>query len=64
MFKRIRDLWHKLLELFSHDHCYSVMEASGIAVFGKCKGLFGGDAESGYLQYDCMDCPYFVDAVD
>ena len=36
------------------------MEDQGIAVFGMCKGLAGGDFNSGYLQYKCIDCPYLV----
>ena len=56
MFKKLIE---KIKYFFSHDFCYKSMEHSGIAVFGLCRGLVGGDAATEYLQYDCIDCPYF-----
>lgn len=35
------------------------MESRGHAVFGMCSGQMGGDYETEYLSYSCMDCPYF-----
>ncbi len=50
----------KIKKWFSYNHCYNQMEDRGIAVFGMCSGLSGGDNNSGYLQYKCIDCPCFV----
>ena len=36
------------------------MEQSGVAVFGMCSGVVGGDSNSEYLSYQCMDCPYLT----
>lgn len=47
-----------------HDKCYSRMEEDGIASLGSCFGAVGGDCNTNYLSYDCIDCPYFVDSVD
>lgn len=44
-----------------HDKCYTKMKNKGIAIFGNCCGLAGGDKSSDYLQYECIDCPYFCD---
>lgn len=30
------------------------------AVFGCCRGLTGGTRRTGYLQENCVDCPYLV----
>ena len=43
-----------------YDKCYSEMEDTGIAVFGCCRGLTGGTRHTGYLQENCVDCPYLV----
>ena len=43
-----------------YDKCYSEMENAGIAVFGCCRGLTGGTRRTGYLQENCVDCPYLV----
>ncbi len=61
MLKRLKAIIAKVKYYFSHAHCYNQMEDAGIATFGMCKGLSGGDKYSGYLQYQCIDCPYFVD---
>lgn len=48
-------------KIFNHyDCCFTDREYEGIAAMGCCSGLAGGDKNSGYLQYDCIDCPYFV----
>lgn len=44
----------------SRDHCYKMMEDRGIAVFGMCGGVVGGDRYTEYLSYECVDCPYHV----
>lgn len=41
-----------------HDKCYEEMESRGHAVFGMCSGQMGGDYETEYLSYSCLDCPY------
>lgn len=43
-----------------YDKCYSEMEDTGTAVFGCCRGLTGGTRHTGYLQENCVDCPYLV----
>ena len=59
--KKLKELIQKIKHRFSYEFCYTEMEYRGIAAFGCCEGLTGGDKFSGYLQYDCIDCPYFVD---
>lgn len=51
-----------VLKIFisDYDKCYSEMENAGIAVFGCCRGLTGGTRHTGYLQENCVDCPYLV----
>lgn len=58
MLKRIRALIAKWNYYCSYDACYKEMENRGIAVFGLCEGLSGGDINSGYLQYGCIQCPH------
>lgn len=43
-----------------YDKCYSEMENAGIAAFNCCCGLTGGTRHTGYLQENCVDCPYLV----
>lgn len=43
-----------------YDKCYSEMENAGIAAFNCCCGLTGGTLHTGYLQENCVDCPYLV----
>lgn len=47
-----------------HDTCYTEMEKREIASQGSCCGCWGGDWETDYLSYSCMDCPYFVETID
>ena len=51
-----------MLKIFisDYDKCYSEMEDTGTAVFGCCRGLTGGTRHTGYLQENCVDCPYLV----
>lgn len=60
MREKIKSLFKKIGRYFSHDSCYNDMEQRGIAVFGMCCGVVGGDANSNYLSYQCMDCPYLT----
>ena len=57
MFKK---LFRKITSYFSHETCYKEMEKQGIAVFGMCKGVVGGDVYTDYLSYQCIDCPYLT----
>lgn len=50
----------KIAVMTDHDKCYSKMETQGIAVFGMCGGVVGGDKGTEYLDYKCIDCPYYV----
>ena len=47
-----------------YEKCYSKMESAGYACFGSCGGKIGGDINTHYLDYDCIDCPYFVSTID
>lgn len=51
-----------VLKIFisDYDKCYSEMENAGIAAFNCCCGLTGGTRRTGYLQENCVDCPYLV----
>lgn len=51
-----------VLKIFisDYDKCYSEMEDTGTAAFGCCGGLTGGTRLTGYLQENCVDCPYLV----
>lgn len=57
---KIKNLWSRLKYKWSKDACYKEMETQGDAIFGMCSGLAGGDKSTGYIQYGCIDCPYFV----
>ena len=58
--KKFKELLQKVRHKLSRNYCYTEMEYRGIAAFGCCSGLVGGDKLSGYLQYECIDCPYYV----
>ena len=45
-------------ELF-YDSCYDKMKAYGVAVYGKCCGVFGGDRNTDDTAESCLDCPYY-----
>ena len=60
MLDKIKSLIGRIKNYSSHQSCYNAMEQSGKAVFGMCDGLVGGDFNSGYLSYHCMDCPYLT----
>lgn len=55
--EKIKSLIKKIKKYFSHETCYEEMEKQGIAVFGMCKGVTGGDVYTNYLNYSCIDCP-------
>lgn len=58
--EKIKSLIKKIKKYFSHETCYEEMEKQGIAVFGMCKGVTGGDVYTNYLNYSCIDCPYLT----
>lgn len=60
MLNKIKLLIEKIKYCFSHKSCYDCMEREGNAVFGMCCGTVGGDSNSEYLSYRCMDCPYLT----
>ena len=60
MFERIKNLIEKFNYLISKQECYDEMERRGLAVRESCEGVVGGDSSTEYLNYSCIDCPYFV----
>lgn len=60
MIYKIKLLLRKIKYYFSREYCYDCMEREGNAAFGMCCGMAGGDSQSGYLSYSCMDCPHFT----
>lgn len=60
MLEKIRKWIYRMKYNWSKQSCYDSMERQGIAVFGMCCGIVGGDRGTGYLAYSCVDCPYFV----
>ena len=61
--KIIRLIFQYLKNMKSNScsSCYTSMENRGIATMGCCSGLAGGDKNTNYLQYECIDCPHYVD---
>ena len=49
------------LIITDYDTCYQDMENRGYAVFGYCGGLSGSTWNTGHLQEQCVDCPYYVE---
>lgn len=49
------------VSLADRDKCYMKREEEGYAAFLCCGGLTGGTKETGYLQEQCIDCPYYVE---
>ena len=60
LINRIKEFISKLSKHMGYSSCYDDMETRGIAVFGMCGGQMGGDANTEYLSYSCIGCPYFV----
>lgn len=60
MLKKIIDFLSKIFILNEFEKCYNKMEDKGIAVFGCCCGVSGGDALTNYLSYTCVSCPHLV----
>ena len=60
MWKKVKRFFNCVMELFSADTCYSEMEKEGYAAMGCCGGMVGGDRNTGFLSYSCIDCPHLV----
>ena len=60
LLEKIKSFIKKIKHRFSYNACYNAMEQRGIAVFGMCSGVAGGDVNSGQLSCQCMDCPYLT----
>jgi len=45
---------------WSRDGCYDRREQLGLTDMGRCHGLCGGDSNTGNLQYECVECRYFI----
>lgn len=60
MLEKIRKWIKRMIYKSSKQYCYDMRESEGIAVFGNCCGVVGGDRSTGYLAYSCVDCPYFT----
>ncbi len=60
MWKKIKQLFNNILEIFEGDSCYSEMEESGYAAMGCCGGMVGGDRNTDFLSYSCISCPHLV----
>jgi hypothetical protein len=60
-FKKLKELFGRIRRYSATSACYTRMEYSGIATMGCCSGLAGGDASTGFLQYQCVGCVHYVD---
>ena len=45
------------------DNCFNQMYKDGLVSKNGCHGLVGGTKETEYLQYNCVDCPYYKNNV-
>lgn len=53
-----KTMW-KIQYKLSHERCYDEMEADGIASYGRCCGMVGGDRTTDYTAEFCLGCPYY-----
>lgn len=60
MFERTKALIEKIKHQLTKDRCYDEMEGRGIAACGVCCGVVGGDRNTEYLNYSCIDCKYYI----
>lgn len=52
----------KLMFRFSKEYCFDRMIKVGNVTKNKrCGGLCGGDKQTNYLNYSCVDCKYLDD---
>ena len=45
------------------DNCFDHRAKEGLVNKDGCKGLAGGTKATGYLQWECINCPYYKDNV-
>lgn len=45
------------------DSCFDKRAKEGLVTKNGCKGLAGGTKATGYLQWECINCPYYKDNV-
>lgn len=59
----IKKIWKgiKKIFLYNYDNCFlNHIEDFNLDKNKKeCPGSFGGDRSTGFLSYECLDCPYF-----
>ena len=60
MIKRIKEWIKQIRYNRSLESCYNSMEEQGIAVFGMCTGVVGGDRSTEYLSIECINCPHYT----
>lgn len=60
LIKRIKEWLKQIRYNWSLESCYNDMENRGIAVFGMCGGVVGGDHSTEYLSIECINCPYYT----
>lgn len=60
LIKRIKEWLKQIRYNWSLESCYNYMENRGIAVFGMCGGVVGGDHSTEYLSIECINCPYYT----
>lgn len=41
------------------DNCFDHRAKEGLVTKDGCKGLVGGTKATGYLQWECINCPYY-----
>ena len=58
--KKIKTLVERFKKWRSEENCYDQMEAEGIAVFGMCIGITGGDSYTNQLSYSCIGCKHWT----
>lgn len=52
----------KLMFRFSKEYCFDRMiKAGNVTKNKRCGGLCGGDKQTNYLNYSCVDCKYLDD---
>lgn len=60
----IKEKISTFFERWTYSKCYGEQEYLGHTIFGMCGGLVGGDRNTNYLSYDCIDYPYFAKTFD
>lgn len=45
------------------DKCFDARAKEGLVSKNGCQGLVGGTKWTGYLQEECIDCPYYMNNI-